>query len=235
MILKNKVIVITGASEGIGKEIAFKLSKENTKLALIARSKDKLENVANEAMKLGASDVKTYACDISQTDKLELTLKSIISDFETVDILINNAGIWQKLMAVDEIESDVVDKVIGTNLTGLIHTTRLLLPELRNRDEAAIINIVSKSGVLAQKGQSVYTASKYGVRGFTEVLKADLKETNVQVAGVYQSGTNTDMFKKSGDNFSTENFTDPSDLADVVVFMLSRPDKIWLHDIRVDK
>ncbi|MDD3661776.1 MAG: SDR family NAD(P)-dependent oxidoreductase [Candidatus Dojkabacteria bacterium] len=235
MKLKNKVIVITGASDGIGKQIALRLAKESSKLALIARDKIKLDEVSKEAKKLGAVDVRTYACDIRQTDKLEATIKTIISDFGAVDILINNAGIWQKLMSVDEIPKEVVDDVIGTNLSALIHITRLLLPTLRTRDEAAIINVTSKSGVLAQEGQSVYTASKYGVRGFTEVLKLDLKDTNVKVAGVYQSGTNTKMFEKTGENFPTEKFTNPSDLADVIGYMLTRPDKIWLHDVRVEK
>lgn len=235
MNLKDKIIVITGASDGIGKQIALRLAKENSKLALIARDKTRLDEVSKEAKKLGAADIKTYACDIRQTDKLESVIKSIISDFGTADILINNAGIWQKIMPVDEISKEVVDDVIGTNLSALIHITRLLLPTLRTRNEAAIINVTSKSGVVAQEGQSVYTASKYGVRGFTEVLKLDLKDTNVKVAGVYQSGTNTKMFEKTGDNFSTEKFTNPSDLADVIVYMLSRPDKIWLHDVRVDK
>jgi NADP-dependent 3-hydroxy acid dehydrogenase YdfG len=87
---------------------------------------------------------------------------------------------------------------------------------------------------VAQAGQSVYTASKYGVRGFTEVLKVDLKDTNVKVAGVYQSGTNTNMFKKAGDDFSTDNFTNPADLADLIAYILSRPEKIWLHDVQID-
>lgn len=235
MKLKDKIIVITGASDGIGKQIALRLTKESSKLALIARDKTRLDEVSEEAKKLGAVEVKTYACDIRQTDKLENTIKSIISDFGAVDILINNAGIWQKLMPVDEISKEVVDDVIGTNLSALIHITRLLLPTLRTRNESAIINVTSKSGVVAQEGQSVYTASKYGVRGFTEVLKLDLKYTNVKVAGVYQSGTNTKMFEKTGDNFPTEKFTNPSDLADVIAYMLSRPDKIWLHDVRVEK
>ncbi len=235
MKLKNKIIVITGASDGIGKQIAFRIAKESSKLALIARNEKKLNEVATEAKKLGAIDVKIYACDIRQTDKLESTIKSIISDFGTVDILINNAGIWQKLMQVDKISKEVVENVIGTNLSALIHTTRLLLPTLRTRNEAAIINLISKSGVVTQEGQSVYTASKYGVRGFTEVLKIDLKDTNVKVAGVYQGGTNTKMFKKAGENFPTEKFTNPSDLADVVAYILTRPDKIWLHDVRVEK
>lgn len=80
----------------------------------------------------------------------------------------------------------------------------------------------------------LYCASKYGVTGFTEVLKVDLKGSSVRVAGLYQGGTNTQMFSKANDlDKPLNDFTDPNDLADVIVFMLTRPAKIWLHDIRV--
>ncbi len=234
MILRNRIIVITGASDGIGKQIALRLAKESCKLGLIARNQKRLNEVAKNAKSLGAIEVKSYSCDIRDTDTLEITVKSLISDFGTIDILINNAGVWQKLKPIDDILKQTVDDVIATNLSALIHTTRLLLPTLRSSNEAAIINVASKSGVVAQDGQSVYTASKYGVRGFTEVLKTDLRETNIRVAGIYQSGTKTKMFEKMGEDFSVEKFTDPSDLAEVIAFMLSRPDKIWLHDVRIE-
>jgi len=186
-------------------------------------------------IKLDALKVEAYVCDIQRGDDLEKIVNSIVSDFESVDILINNAGVWQKLMPVEEIKKETIDNVIGTNLTALINITRLFIPVLKNRPEAAIINVVSKSGVVAQEGQSVYTASKYGVRGFTEVLRVDLKDSNIRVAGLYQGGVNTEMFKKVGDDFSTADFTEPADLADVVAYMISLPKKIWLYDVRVDR
>lgn len=234
MKLKNKTIVITGASDWIGEQIALKLAKKGVKLALIWRSNEKLKEVGKKALKLGAIDIKIYTCDIRQIDKLETTIKTIISDFNSVDILINNAWIWQKLNPLEKIEKNIINEVIETNLTALIQTTRLLLPILKNKKKSAIINIVSKSGVLAQEWQSVYTASKYWVRWFTEVLKVDLKWSNIKVAWVYQSGTNTNMFKKTWENFSTEKFTNPKDLADIIVYMLSLPEKIWLHDVRIE-
>ncbi len=94
---------------------------------------------------------------------------------------------------------------------------------------------MSKSGVLAQAGQSVYTASKYGVRGFTDVLKEDLKSSNIKVAGIYQSGTKTNMFAKVDEDVNTDSLTRPEDLADVVAFMLQQPKNIWLHDVRVGR
>jgi short-subunit dehydrogenase len=97
MKLNNKIIVITGASDGIGKQIALRLAQEKTKLVLIARDEKRLKEVCKETKKLGAVDVKVYACDIRQMNMLETTIQSIISDFGTIDILINNAGIWQKV------------------------------------------------------------------------------------------------------------------------------------------
>ena len=101
--------------------------------------------MVQKAKELGASDAKSYPCDIRKTNTLEKSIKSIIADFDTVDVLINNAGIRQKVMPIDKIEENIVDDIIATNLSALIHTTRLLLPVLRTRNEAAIINVVSKS------------------------------------------------------------------------------------------
>jgi short-subunit dehydrogenase len=234
MKLKNKVAIVTGASEGIGEQISLQLAKEGASLALIARSEKNLKQVKARALKLGASRIEIYPCDICDTKKLKNIVKKIASDFKKIDILINNAGIWQKVMPVEKIKEKVVDEVIQTNLTALIHTTRLALPYLKKEKEAAIINVISKSGVVAQDGQSVYTASKYGAHGFTEVLKADLKGSNIRVAGVYQSGTATKMFAKTGEKVPLEKFTNPADLAEVIVFMLSRPPKIWLHEVNVE-
>ena len=234
MKLKDKVAIVTGASEGIGEQIALKLAKEGVGLALIARSGKNLKKVKTKALKLGTGKVEIYLCDICETRRLKSTIEKIASDFKQINILVNNAGIWQKMMPVEKIKEKVVDDVIQINLTALIHATRLVLPYLKKQKEAAIINVISKSGVVAQEGQSVYTASKYGAHGFTEVLKADLKGSNVRVAGVYQSGTATKMFTKTGEKVPIEKFTDPADLAEVIVFMLSQPPKIWLHEVSVE-
>lgn len=234
MNIQEKTIVITGASEGIGKAIALRLAAENTQLALIARNVGKLREVAENATALGAN-VGVYPCDISNTQALNDICQRIQNDFPQTHVVINNAGIWQKQMPLDELSQRTIDEVIQTNLSALIHLTRLFLPTLRQADEAAIINVVSKSGVLAQAGQSVYSASKYGVRGFTDVLKEDLKNTHVKVAGIYQSGTKTQMFEKADDPINTDNLTRPEDLANVVAFMLQQPKNIWLHDVRVGR
>lgn len=234
MNLKGKIAIVTGAGEGLGREVSLKLAKEGVSLALVARSEEKLNEVKKEAEKLGSPKVVCYSCDIQDKEQIKKTVQQIEVDFNEVQILLNIAGIWQKLNLLENIPEEEVDSVIDTDLVGMIHMTRLVMPILKRQDEAIILNDSSRSGVTAQPGQSVYTAAKWGVRGFTDVLKEDLKEANVRVAGIYQGGTNTEMFSKAGEHINQEKFIRPEDLADVIVYMLSRPSGIWLHDVRVE-
>jgi len=200
---------------------------------ILARNLERLKEVWREAMKLWAKSVAAYPIDLSDTESISQLVSKIESDQWTIDILINNAGIWQKMMQLDEVEADKIDPIIATNLSAVVHLTHSVLPILRKQPEAAILNIVSQSWVVAQWWQSIYTATKYGVRGFTDVLKWDLKWSSVRVAGVYQAGTRTKMFENTGETMPVEKFADPADLADIITYMLGQPPKIWMHEVRV--
>ena len=226
-----KTILITGASDGIGKSIAIKLSEQKGNLILFGRDEAKLEAVKNSCEANGAK-VEVYAFDLTDNAKRRSIVDEVMSK-QKVDVLINNAGIWHKVGDITTLSEEKVTEIINTNLTSQILLTRQLLDQMRDPNGTAIVNIVSKSGLVAQAGQSAYTASKYGIKGFTDVLREDTKEQPVRVAGVYQAGTNTGLFAKAGDDFPVEKFTNPDDLADVVVFMLTRPDKIWLNEVHV--
>ncbi len=234
MYLKNKVAVVTGASDGIGKQVALKLAAEGVLLALIGRNEERLSKVKEECLALGSSKVEFFVCDISKSSDIKETVSKIISAFNSVDILLNIAGIWQKVNLLENISEEEIENVLDINLKGLIKITKELMPYLKKDTESILLNVSSRSGVVANLNQSVYSASKWGVTGFTEVLKIDLKGTNVRVAGVYQGGTQTEIFSKTNDSRDTSKFTKPEDLADVIIFMLSRPPQIWLHDVRVE-
>jgi len=234
MDIKNKIAIVTGASDGLGKQVALKLAKEGVSLALLARNRGRLDEVSQEAERLGSPKVCGYVCDIQDKEQIKKTVQQIEVDFNEVQILLNIAGIWQKLNLLENIPEEEIDSVIDIDLKGMVYMTRLVLPILKRQKEAIILNDSSKSGITAQPGQAVYTAAKWGVKGFTDVLKEDLKETNVKVAAIYQGGTNTRMFDKVGEHFDQKKFIRPEDLADVIVFMLSRPSGIWLHDVRVE-
>lgn len=234
MQLKDKVVIVTGGSDGIGRHICLKLAAEGCELAILGRNRPRLDAVVAETLTLGAPKAIAYAVDLMDEVALDAVVPTVLADFGRIDILVNNAGVWHKAGPLDSIDPKILVTTVQTNLTALMQLTRHVLPHLRARGEAAILNVVSKSGVVAQAGQSVYSAAKYGVRGFTDVLKEDEATSGVRIAGLYQSGTNTEMFAKAGEDVPNHIFTEPDDLADVVVFMLSRPPKLWMHDVRIE-
>jgi NAD(P)-dependent dehydrogenase (short-subunit alcohol dehydrogenase family) len=234
MDLKNKIVVVTGGSDGIGHHICLKLAAQGAQVALLGRDVERLARVEQEARAAGAPKTAGIVCDLQDVAQINAAITKIQTDFGGIDILINNAGIWHKAGPLDTISPEMLEATVQTNLTGLMQMTQAALPAIRAADEGAILNVISKSGVVAQGGQSVYTATKYGARGFTEVLKEEEGANGVRVAGLYQSGTNTNMFAKAGEDVPNHIFTEPDDLADVVVFLLSRPAKLWIHDIRIE-
>jgi len=227
-----KTVLITGASDGIGRSIAAKLSERKENLILFGRDKAKLQTVKSVCEANGA-EVEMYAFDLTDDDKRRSIVEEVIGK-QRVDVLINNAGIWHKVGDITTLSEDKIQTVINLNLTSQILLTRQLLEQMRSREGTAILNVISKSGLVAQAGQIAYTASKYGMKGFTDVLREDTKEEPIRIGALYQAGTATEMFAKAGDgDFPVEKFTNPEDLAEVVAFMLTRPEKIWLNEVHV--
>lgn len=220
-----KRVLITGASDGIGRAIAECLAGDY-ELFLCGRNMKKLGDVAD-----ACDGAKTFAFDINDHAARNNVLKKI----GDVDILINNAGIWHKVGGLETLSDEKVIEVINTNLVSQILLTKSLLPSMKDREGTHIINVISKSGITAQAGQTVYTASKYGMRGFTDILRADTKDNPIRVGAVYQSGTNTQMFEKAGEDCPVESFTEPEDLANVIKFMIEQPDKLVINEVRVEK
>ncbi|MEK7219036.1 MAG: SDR family oxidoreductase, partial [Patescibacteria group bacterium] len=171
--LRDKVIVVTGAGDGMGKQMAICFAEEGAHVALVGRTEGKLA-AALAAMDSPAS--RTYVCDLRDARDRAKTVERIVEGFGGIDVLINNAGVWHLANPLDELEEEAIDDVMEVNLTGLMKFTRLVLPHLRKRPEAAIINIVSKQALRVTPGRIAYAASKWGLRGFTDALKEDLKD-----------------------------------------------------------
>jgi short-subunit dehydrogenase len=226
MDIKNKNIVITGGSDGIGLEVVKKLFERKANVIVISRHNEKIKDL----------NVKFCPCDLKDNQQISTTIAKIINDFPQIHGLINNAGIWQKQDILENISDQVIDDVISTNLIGLIKVTKKLLPILKEQEEAVIINVSSSSGVKARERQNVYCASKFGVYGFTESLRLDLKNSKIKITGIYQGGTNTQFFAKANDmSFPYQTFTNPTDLAEAIVFALTQPKNIWIDDIRIER
>lgn len=200
--LKNKVVMVTGSSLGIGKEAALKFAKEGCKV-IVTYYKDKREgeNTAKKCVDLG-SDVLLLQLDVMDNSSIKNCVKKAIEKFGHLDVLVNNAGIvnWKNLneQAFEEIEDEV-----RTNLEGLIKMTRECLPYIKE----SIINISSGAGKSAYAGLSTYCATKFGIRGFTQAIAQELK--HLKVCSINPGATATRMNNFHG--------TSPVKVAEVIL------------------
>lgn len=227
MLIENKNFIVTGGSDGLGLAICKNLVAKGANVAVISR---KIYDERNSQSK-----TKFFQCDITDSNQVENTIESIINEFKTIDGLINCAGIWQKTNKFEEISLKEISEVISVNLTGLIFVTNKVLPYLKERKESSLVNIASKSGTRPMDLQTVYCASKYGVKGFTDTLKLELKGSAVKVLGFYPSGMNTKMFEKAGEEFPADNFMNIDEIAEIISFAIERPGNISLEEIQVEK
>lgn len=172
MKLANKVVFVTGSSTGIGRETAIAFAKKETKVVITYNSSKKAgKEVLKECLKhTGALLLKLNVQDQRSIVK---AVDAALKRFKRIDILVNNAGVahWKRL---EKQSMDDIDAQIQTNLLGVIKTTRVILPKLLKQKEGIIINIASTLGKKVMKEASVYCASKFGVRGFTQALAIDL-------------------------------------------------------------
>jgi len=206
MELKDKVVLVTGSSDGIGKETSLAFAEKGAKV-IVTYNKNKKsgEEVLKECRKYS----KGILIQLNVKDKksIKKVFEKIKKELGKLDVLVNNAGVirWKKLSEHDEKE---IDEQIETNFTGLIKTTKVFLPLLSKQKEAVIINISSGAGKQGYGGLSVYCATKFGVRGFTQALAQELPK-NVRIYSVNPRMTATKMTNFQGDS--------PKDVADLIV------------------
>lgn len=191
--LKDKVVLITGSNIGIGRETAFKFATEGCKV-IITYYKDKTEalDASKKCLELGASDVLITQLNVMDDNSIKDCVKNVIEKFKSVDILINNAGIvvWK---ALENQSYEDVENQIKTNLEGMIKMTKECLPYVKD----TIINISSGAGKEGYGTLTVYCATKFGVRGFTQALAHELPK--IKVYSVNPSSTATRMTNFRGD------------------------------------
>lgn len=230
MNIANKTILISGASDGIGRSIALSLSRHTVNLVLLGRDQSKLDDVKSRC-EVNGSSASTYAFDI--TDKVSLsTVVESIKKENSVDIIINNAGVWHKSTLLGQLEPDTIETVINTNLIAQMLLTRHFIEGMLER-ETAILNVISSAGMQGKAGRTAYAASKFGMRGFTEALRDETYANPIRIGAIFQGGTSTQMFAKADEAMPTEKYTNPDDLAEVVLFMLTRPAKLWLNEVQI--
>ena len=223
--LKNKTAIITGASKGIGKDIAIALAKCQCNLILISRNIDQLDIVKKHILNTEKVSIKTIALDISKMSEVENEFANIN---EPIDILINNAGITKDNLILRMSEDDWVE-VLNVNLNGTFNCTKNIIKKMIRQKFGKIINISSIIGIKGNAGQCNYAASKAGLIGMTKSLSKELGSRNITVNAIAPGYIETDMTKNLNENdkntflnkISLNKFGTGMDVANLVCFLSS--------------
>ncbi len=193
--LAKKTVLITGAASGIGKEMAMLFAAEKAALAILDINEKQLNLAAGEIAKYGVN-VRAYACNVADRENVEAVCTAVKRDFGFVDVIVNNAGIVIGKSIADS-SYEEIKRTIDVNLLGLIWLTKQFLPEMTRRNSGHIVNIASAAGMLAIPLLGDYCATKFGVVGFTDSLRMEMKKfghTGVKTTCVCPSIIDTGMF-----------------------------------------
>ncbi|MGM0523304.1 MAG: SDR family NAD(P)-dependent oxidoreductase [Bacillota bacterium] len=223
MKVTGKVIVVTGAGAGIGRELALELLERGAHVALVDRDSDGLTQT-----KIFAGEYKErvslHPLDLTDQDAVFQLPSQVMEAHGSVDGIINNAGIIQPFVDIVDLEMDTIKKVMDINFYGTLYMVKSFLPILLKRPEAHILNVSSMGGFLPVPGQSIYGASKAAVKLMTEGLISELQDTTVGVTVAFPGGVETDITKNSGadlkideDSESTYKLLQPREAAQMMV------------------
>lgn len=182
--LRNKTIVITGASSGVGRAAAEAFALEGAKLVLAARGKEALAETVESCERLGAEAIAVQT-DVSKMEEVDKLVQKAIDFGGSIDVWVNNAGVLA-FGKFDEIPADVTDQIIKTNLLGYVHGAHAVLPVFKKQGSGILINNISIGGWMPAPYGTAYTASKYGVRGLVEGLQAEVSEyPDIHICALY--------------------------------------------------
>lgn len=190
MNFENKVVWITGASSGIGRAIALKLSYYEVKLILSSRNIEKLEEVRALCQK--PENVKIFSMDLTQTAEAKNWVKDALGLFNGIDLLINNAGISQRSLAADT-EIEVDERIFRINYFGTVALTKAMLPHFIAKKDGYIVVITSVVGRVGTPLRSSYSASKHALHGFFDSLRAEVFDENIRISLICPGFVNTNV------------------------------------------
>jgi 3-oxoacyl-[acyl-carrier protein] reductase len=235
--LADSVVVITGASSGIGRATALALAAQHSQLCLLARNPQALEMTTEEALRAGASQVLPLICDVREESFVEKSLTAICERFGKIDTLVNSAGLSLNGEVAGYSFADW-RMVIDTNLTGTFLMCRAVLPVMKNQRGGQIINISSGAGRNGIKNMAAYCAAKFGVIGFTESLALEVRHDNIRVS-VLLPGSVATNFSRTANRVQSdpEQSRDigyaltPDEVASVIAAMLVQPAQAWMSEV----
>src|SRR5215510_8713083 len=232
---KGKIVIVTGASSGIGEATAREFAKEGAKVVLAARRVDRLEALAKEIATMGAgAESLVVQADLSKLEDIQSLITKTLEKYGRIDVLVNNAGFgrldWlENLDPVKDIQSQ-----FDVNVMGVIQTTRQALPVMIKQRSGHIINMCSMAGLVATPTYTIYAACKHAVHGFTEALRREVKPWGIDVSMIYPGGVATEFASHAGIKRKTKATTPKAllltadQVGSAVVQLVRHPRPMWI-------
>ena len=235
-------ILITGASAGIGLETARAFAKYGDNLYLCARRLAKLTELQKELRAAYPNiKVEVFQLDVSRRQETEDLLGRLLAKAGTIDVLVNNAGLAQGLDKYQESSLDDVERMIDTNIKGLLYVTRLVLPVMLKAGRGQIINLGSTAGIYAYAGGAVYCATKSAVKTLSDGIRIDTIDTDIKVTniqpGLVETGFSEVRFhgdkKRAAEVYAGVKALKPEDIADIILYTANQPYQVQITDVTV--
>lgn len=239
--IQDHIVLVTGASSGIGAACARVFAQAGARLIIAARRIDRLENLATQLEQTHQTSVYPIQLDVCDHQQVKTAIQNLPAPWTDVDILINNAGLSRGLETLQQGNLQDWEEMIDTNIKGLLYVTREILPGMIERGRGQIINIGSIAGRAAYRGGGVYCATKAAVRILTEGLKIDLLGTPIRVSNIEPGLVETEFsqVRFHGDMERAQKVYEdvtplmPEDIADVALFCATRPSHVNISELLV--
>ena len=236
-----KTVLITGATSGIGKATAALLAANGYRLILTGRRADRLSAIGKELENLHHTEIVCLSFDIRDKNAVEEAVNSIPKDFRAIDVLVNNAGLAVGLNPVQNGDIDDWERMIDTNIKGLLYITRMIAPLMIEKRAGHIINISSIAGKETYPMGNVYCATKHAVQSLTKAMRLEMLQHGIKVSSVAPGAVNTEFstvrFKgdteKAGDVYKGFNPLMAEDIAETILFIITRPPHVNIDDILI--
>lgn len=235
--IKGKVIVITGASSGMGEAAARHLSALGATVVLGARRADRINELAKEIQEQGGKAL-AMATDVTQRDQVKKLVDSAVEQFGRIDVILNNAGVMP-LSQLDRLNVEEWDTMIDVNIKGVLNGIAAVLPHMKEQKSGQIINTASVAGHKVFTGSAVYSATKFAVRALTEGLRMEVKPYNIRTTIVCPGAVKTELLdhiteadiQQANQEYVGAVGISPDSFARVVAFAISQPEDVDINEI----
>jgi 3-hydroxy acid dehydrogenase / malonic semialdehyde reductase len=235
------IVLISGATSGIGEATALLLAKNNYNIIITGRRMERLEMLKDKIKSATDSEVYILNFDIRNLSENEIAINSLPKEWQNIDVLINNAGLAAGFSPIQEGDIDDWERMIDTNIKGLLYITRLISPKMIERGSGHIINISSIAGRETYPFGNVYCATKHAVQSVTKGMRIDLLKYGIKVSSVSPGAVETEfsLVRFNGDKNKArqvyKGFTPlfAQDIADTILFILTRPKHVNIDDVLI--